>query len=237
MTAPSTQYSQDAQPLTTVDEVLQEGRGGGGGGGGGGSRPKSRTCGYIVQVSAFSPTTGAVSTASSFNAIKCPPSAACAYSGPYIGCIDSTNAAETTKQPVPTTCIDSVAWERDYYGSTSVPRDTTVCSNYSRRECQVVNFLQAGNTFTGYICEISAATTPMTLTSGSWEYYPPTSIPTPIDGLYHFANGLTGGTASPTAAGSTTTTSSAAASRFGYDSGSAYLAGLVMLASIFFNCK
>ncbi|KAK6331273.1 hypothetical protein TWF730_004361 [Orbilia blumenaviensis] len=170
------------------DQLVQEGRGAGGGGGGGGgsgagrSRPKSRTCAYIVEV--VTDSANPLPTLS--YGVKCPRSAVCAYSASYVGCVSAVPATvtEVTKGVVPTTCITQADWSSAYTGK-NIGQDTLTCTGYSSI-CQTFSVIQQGNTFTGFTCRTTTVPS-ATATGGSWGTFTPTSIPTPINGLYHIA--------------------------------------------------
>ncbi|KAF3100427.1 hypothetical protein TWF102_005306 [Orbilia oligospora] len=198
-----------------LDPLLQEGRGAGGGGGGGGGsgagriRHRSRTCAYITETI----TNSANPLYTQSYGVKCPHNAACAYSASYVGCVGTSTSSGTTSvtpttRPVPTTCIAFEDLAASLLTRTDISPQTLLCTG-PYVLCQTFTLVQSENTFTGFTCR--ASTVPSaTVTGGSWGTYPPTSIPTPIDQLYHIAKAPYTGTASSTSAGPAATSPSSA---------------------------
>ncbi|KAF3936826.1 hypothetical protein ABW19_dt0204414 [Dactylella cylindrospora] len=213
------QSNGDDALITPAPGAIQAGRGGGG------VKVRSRICAYMSVDDLVS------LSATRLDEVRCPPTASCAYSASYVGCVDLATW-ESTQDPVATTCIGSARWVSEHTGQYNLPKETLVCTNWNSPLCQTVHFLQAENTFTGFACLPSTTSIPLTATGGSWEAYAPTSIPTPIDGLYHIAAESTT-TIAPT---STQTNGSAGsgASMLGMQATYEF-AGLFVIAYFLFN--
>ncbi|EGX45691.1 hypothetical protein AOL_s00140g7 [Orbilia oligospora ATCC 24927] len=145
--------------------------------------------------------------------VKCPHNAACAYSASYVGCVGTSTSSGTTSvtpttRPVPTTCIAFEDVAASLLTRTDISPQTLLCTG-PYVLCQTFTLVQSENTFTGFTCR--ASTVPSaTATGGSWGTYPPTSIPTPIDQLYHIAKAPYTETASSTSTGPAVTSPSSA---------------------------